>query len=157
DSFYRALVHEGSDVVMIHDEHGHCTYVSPTIDRVLGWTPEHFAEHASSHIFEEDLAGVVELATNVLATPGNRLSFELRFQHADGSWRWFELRAINMIDVPAVHGIMSNLRDITERKDAEDALRVSGERFRAIVENTSDVVQIIDADGIITWSSPAVQ
>ena len=157
DGFYRALVHEGSDVVIIHDEAGSCTYVSPTVERILGWTPEHFAEHSNDYIAPEDLEAVGEYAAKVLAAPGSPMTFELRIQHADGAYRWFELRAINMLDVSAVGGIMSNLREITLRKEAQEALRRSGERFRAIVENTSDVVQIMDGRGAITWITPSVQ
>jgi diguanylate cyclase (GGDEF)-like protein/PAS domain S-box-containing protein len=156
EAIYRALVQDGSDVVTIHDTRARCTFVSPSVERILGWTPEQFARNSTDYIHPDDLAAVKDHAIEVLSS-GATMAFELRVQHADGSWRWFELRATNMADVPAVNGVMSNLRDVTERKEAEEALRVSAERFRAIVENTSDVVQIMDGEGTITWLTPTVQ
>ena len=88
---------------------------------------------------------------------GARASMELRFQHADGTWRWFELRGQNLLDDPTIGGVVSNLRDINDRKQAEERLRLSEERFRALVQNASDVVQIMDAAGVVTWVSPGVK
>ena len=58
-------------------------------------------------------------------------AIRLRVRHRDGSWRYFELTAQNLLDDPAVAGIVWNGRDITDRRQAETQLReLLGERTR---------------------------
>ena len=78
-------------------------------------------------------------------------------QHADGSWRYLEAMGNNLIDNPAVRGVVVAGRDITERVLAEEALRHSDDRFRALVQNLSDVITIVGPDGRLIYSSPAAQ
>ena len=59
-------------------------------------------------------------------------------------------------DRPA-EGVVVNSRDITERRRAEEALRRSEEHFRAVIENASDLVTILEADGVMRYQSPAVE
>ncbi len=54
-------------------------------------------------------------------------------------------------------GIGAFLEDITERKQAEEALRRSEENFRALLQNSSDIIQVVDSQGIIRYVSPSVQ
>ena len=58
----------------------------------------------------------------VVADPTREYSLELRGRHADGRWRWFELRTTNLLYEPAVQGVVTHVRDITERRSAEQAL-----------------------------------
>ncbi|MEY2462978.1 MAG: hypothetical protein QOH64_1116 [Acidimicrobiaceae bacterium] len=154
---YRVLVAEGSDVIAVRGADQQLSFVSESIERVLGYTPEHFIAHSWDYVHPDDLPVLRELASDLRQTPGARTSMELRFRHADGSWRWFELRGQNLLDDPTIGGVVSNLRDINDRKQAEERLRLSEERFRALVQNASDVVQIMDATGVVTWVSPGVR
>ena len=74
---------------------------------------------------------------------------EYRWQHKDGSWHWQEAIATNLLDDPAVNGIVVNARDITERKLAEQALRESEERYRSLVEASPDAIVLAGLDGTI--------
>jgi diguanylate cyclase (GGDEF)-like protein/PAS domain S-box-containing protein len=65
--------------------------------------------------------------------------------------------AHNLLHDPAVRGVVYNCRDVTERAQAEDALRESEERFRSLVQNASDLITLVDGEGRIAYQSPSVQ
>ena len=69
----------------------------------------------------------------LLESPGEVVFAEVRYRHKDGSWRFLEIKAKNLLDEPIIRGIVVNVHDITQRKEALEALRQSEERYRAIV------------------------
>jgi len=77
-----------------------------------------------------------------------------RLRHKDGSWRHFEAVRTNLLDDPAVRGIVINYRDATERLRAEEDLRGSEERHQRLAENSPETIftnsagaELADADG----------
>jgi PAS domain S-box-containing protein len=70
----------------------------------------------------------------VLEHPQTAISGEVRLLHQDGSQRICEITATNLLDDPAVGGIVLNAHDITKRRQAEEELRATRERFRSMVE-----------------------
>ena len=88
---------------------------------------------------------------HALTNPGLLPPFEARVRHEDGTYRTFEVKANNLLDDPAVHGIIVNSRDITERVEAEQALRDNERHYRTIVETANEGIWIIDADAVTTF------
>jgi diguanylate cyclase (GGDEF)-like protein/PAS domain S-box-containing protein len=80
---------------------------------------------------------------------------EVRLRHVDGSWRWFEVKVTNHLENPKVLGIVGNLHDITERKQAEDSLYEAHERFRSAFENAPIGMVMIDLTGHILRANAA--
>ena len=123
---FRALVENSSDALLLIDGDGRITYLSPSSERHLGWTPDQMV-HKS--IFEFLHPGDRERAearlAEALANPGTSILDEARFHHADGSWRIMEGVAVNRLADPAVAGIVVNARDSTERRRLEEQLRHS--------------------------------
>lgn len=113
---FKALVQEGSDLIGILDLEGFYKYVSPTSENVLGISPEEFiGRSAFEFIHPEDAERVAECLQKLETT--NRVKIEaFRFQNNKKEWRWIETVLTNMMDNPAVNGIVSNSRDITEEK-----------------------------------------
>ncbi len=75
-----------------------------------------------------------------MSKPGVTSWMEVRLQHADGSWRHIKTYCTSLLHDPSVRGVVVNSRDVTERRQAGEALRESEERFRLLAENAQDVI-----------------
>jgi PAS domain S-box-containing protein len=82
--------------------------------------------------------------------------YELRVTHGDGSPRWLEIHA-GMVEYRGRPAVQIILTDIAERKNADEQLRESQKAFRDLVENVNDVLYGVDASGVMTYVSPAVE
>jgi diguanylate cyclase (GGDEF)-like protein/PAS domain S-box-containing protein len=121
---FRALVQNSTDVVIVTDTRGVPTYVSPSSERVTGYPPSALLGIEPRDLIHPDDIGTVDAAlATVLAQPGGESRLELRYQHADGAWHWHEAVVRNLVDEPAVGGMVVNYRDVTERRALEEQLR----------------------------------
>jgi two-component system cell cycle sensor histidine kinase/response regulator CckA len=121
---FRALVENSSDALLLIDADGRITYLSPSSHRHLGWAPEQMVGRSIFdflHAEDRELFSV-RLGESV-GNPGTTISAQVRFHHADGSWRIMDGVGVNRLDDPAVAGIVINARDITERRRLEEQLR----------------------------------
>jgi diguanylate cyclase (GGDEF)-like protein/PAS domain S-box-containing protein len=126
DHRFRALVQNSSDVIAILAADGGIRYVSPSIERVLGYQPSKVLdaeEFYSAAIHPEDFPALRELYDGLVADPGGRMTTEFRIRHATGGWRSVEVIARNLLDEPVVGGVVVNCRDVTERKGFEEELK----------------------------------
>src|SRR5207248_4423843 len=120
---FRSLVQNASDVIAILDSDGRIGYASPAVASVWGQSPEQLrGEVLLDLVHPDEQAAADAYMANLLEQPGGTLVNELRLQHSDGSWRDFEIVATNMLDQPAVEGIVATCRDITQRKAFEREL-----------------------------------
>lgn len=156
---FRALVENSSDVVMVIGDDERITFASPTVRRLLGRDeaavlgrrlPEFVVEDDGLHIRRL-------LAAPSQARNSGRSSVEVRMIHGDGEYRWFEVEARDLRDDDEVRGVVITASDASERKRAEAQLMRSESRFRLMVQNSSDVVIIIDEDSLITYVSPSIE
>ena len=121
---FRSLVRNSVDVNMIVRADGTIAYESPAAERVLGLrAEERIGQPAFGIIHPDDRAFGENLLSGVMQTPGAEVSGELRARHADGSWRSIDTVLKNLLDDPAVGGVVINYRDVTTRKSLEEELR----------------------------------
>src|SRR5436305_1172547 len=115
----RSRIERGSDVSTSLDAEGVIRYESPSIERRLGHRAEDLlGARASRYVHPEDLRAVT--AAFGRALDGHAVSVECRAARRDGSWCDVEAVFTNLLDHPAVGGIVVNWRDIGERKRAEE-------------------------------------
>ena len=120
---FRALVQDSSDVVSVVDESGQTRYVSPAIEHLTGLGPEEFmAAEYSRWLHPGDYAEGARVFEEALADPGGEHRTELRLWHARGDLRWMEATLRNLIDNPAVGGLVVTYRDVTERRAIQERL-----------------------------------
>ncbi len=155
---FRSLVQSGFDLLAIIDADGKLSYMSPSHERILGHPVSTWMSgHGPELIHPADVAELAATLQDVRASPGKWARVRCRMRHANGSWRWFENVFTNMLDVPAVRGIVSNSRDTTEAEAAVEALRRTSERFRALVRHSSDVIIMVDDKARPSYVSPALE
>jgi len=156
---FRALIENASDMILTITANGNLNYVSPAALRITGYQAN---EVIGRNIVEFIHADDLPLALQALASR-SKISglapdpIELRFHHKDGMWRIVEILGNNLLEYPAVKGIVLNVRDITERKQAEAALRESEDRNRDLVENSQDLICTHDLNGQILSFNPSAE
>ena len=153
---FRAMAQHVSDIVAVLDADGTLVYSSPSATRTMGYGDgERLQRNALELVHPDDLDEIGRIFDLVLAKPGPTKPIWVRVAHADGSWRWFEAIANNLLDEPAVGGIVVHARDVTEQHDAAQALRRSERRYRGIVEDQSELICRYQADTTLTFVNEA--
>lgn len=122
-ALFRALIENSSDIIVLLNDQGLVTYISPSITPVMGYSAEGLlGHHALELVHPDDLERMQHLFVDVLHSPRQSLRTEYRLQCQNGSWRWFDGVWTNLLDDPQVEAIVGNFRDITERKHGEEVL-----------------------------------
>jgi len=157
--YFQALIDNAYDVVVILDNTGSATYLSPSLNKMFGYEPEEIETWGNllDHTHPEDTQRVAEKFAEALATPDKTISVELRAKHKDGSWRYIEATGTNLLGHPSIAGIICNLRDVTERKLAEEEAEKSREYFQALIDNAYDAYMVLDKTGGATYLSPSIK
>ena len=118
--WFRALAESSRDIVLVRDIDGRLSYCSPAVWTSLGYHPEDLeGTNERDLIHPVDLRIRDGLIARLLETDVAQPPSELRVRSKSGAWRWFEMIDTNCLGNPSVRGIVTNARDVTERKAAE--------------------------------------
>jgi diguanylate cyclase (GGDEF)-like protein/PAS domain S-box-containing protein len=154
EAFFRALNRESSDVTFVSDTTGRLLYVTPSVTQVLGYLPDQILDALDSSLAHPgDLAGLEERRRRVREVPGARDRFTLRLRDREELWRWFEATVTNCVEDPDVGGIVVHLREVTSEVEAEQALRESEARYRAIAETAQEGILAVSPVGDILFAN----
>ncbi|MGI9605062.1 MAG: EAL domain-containing protein, partial [Acidimicrobiales bacterium] len=114
-----ALVEHASDMAVLVDDTGTVVYASPAVERVLGHAPGTLdGVDVLELVHPDDLELAYTTASAIAAEAGRSHAAELRIAHGDGSYRHLEVTANNLLENPAVNGIVLNATDVTDRVHA---------------------------------------
>jgi diguanylate cyclase (GGDEF)-like protein/PAS domain S-box-containing protein len=150
ERWFRALVHNSSDIIIVIGSDGQPMYVSPAFERLLGIPQQDVASQRAAELAHpDDLARLRGEVAAALSEGGPPLVTEVRLHDAQGTWHWFEATITSHLGDTDVEGIVANLRDITVRKEVENALREAHERFRAAYEHAPNGFALVELHGQI--------
>ncbi|MDP2858534.1 MAG: PAS domain S-box protein, partial [Bacillota bacterium] len=153
---YRDLVENINEVIYAMDANGRITYVSPVVERLGGYKPsEVIGRHFTEFIHPDDLLPLVQSFQRTVSDKGE--PFEYRVLTKSGEIHWVRTSSRFVFEGDRMVGLRAVLMDITERKQAEEALEESERRYRLLAENASDVIWTMDLSLRYTYVSPSIE
>jgi PAS domain S-box-containing protein len=155
--YFRALTENSTDITIITGIDGVIRYVSPSLERIFNRSRDQVIGHSTAEFMHPDDFNdmMSELANLFLETHASATT-TARFHDSDGQWHILECTVSNLLDHPAIQGIVVNARDVTERENIAQALRESEERYRLHFENVQDVVYSFDSSFRVLTVSPSI-
>lgn len=149
---YRLLAENVTDMITRSNRYGVLTYVSPSTEGLIGYTPQELLNKSVyTHIHPDDIPWMQLLSRAVIEQKGSLPALTYRLRHKDGHYLWLET------DSRTIYGpdgkmdeFISSTRNVTQRKMAEEALRQSEERFRLLVEAAPLAIILSNQVGEIT-------
>ena len=168
---FRALVQNASDSITILGPQREIRYQTPSIERILGYSPaEVLGRPLIELIHADDVPALHQELTDLLAEPGGVRAVTGRVRHQDGSWRLMEATVANLLHEPTVEGIVINARDVTERERLAQQLRQAqkleavgtlaggvAHDFNNLLMVISGYVQLVQADGLESQQVPLAE
>lgn len=162
EAWFRSIIESAPDGMLVCNERGIITLANPVLETMFGYAPGELPGQAIEVLVPQAIRGThVELREGYALSGGMRamgsLGSELRGVRKDGTTFSVE---VGLSKLPAVGGrsanVCASVRDITERKLAEERMAALEERSRLILGSVKDGIAGLDADGQLTFVNPAV-
>ena len=151
---YRSLIENINDAVFSLDINGFFTYASPVIERIWGYkVADVIGCHFTDLVFPEDLPGLIESFERTLN--GQIEPFEFRIVDEEERMHHIHASSRLLIQDGQPTGITGVVTDITARKQAEEALRESEEKYRLVTENANELIAMVDMKGDYIYANEA--
>lgn len=153
----KALFQNSLDIVFVTDKKSTIKYVTPSIEKVLGFPACSVAnKKGTDYIHPDDTKKLKKEFKCIIADPECHAVIDLRVTDSKGKWIWMEAKAQNKLLDPNINGIILSLRDITERKHAQQILTEYSETITGILNSITDGFATVDkAFKIKLWNKVA--
>jgi PAS domain S-box-containing protein len=135
---YRTVLEKNADALVVVDGNNTVQFINPAAESLYGQSAEKLLGRSSRF----PMAQIQDIEVEIIDPEGKRVLAEMRVIETI----WKEKKAW-----------LASLRDITMRKQAREALRQKEEYFQLLIENSSDIITVIDVKGEILYDSPSVE
>jgi len=150
----QALLENASEVISIYDQDIRLKYQSPNVERILGYTQYEMMEGKDmNRLSAKGEAAFKEMFQKLKEEPGQPQSLQYTYIKKDGKKIFLETTGRNMLEDPAIKGIILNSRDITERKRAEKEERMKS-KMQSLSENSPDLILRLNTRGQFFYANP---
>jgi PAS domain S-box-containing protein len=153
---FRSLIEKSADMVTLSTIDGKLLYGSNSISKVLGYTVKELLQITVFDIIHpDDIPYAIKNRDKILLTPGKSFYYQQRRRHKNGTWIWCEGTLTNMLHEPAVNALVSNFRDISQKKAIEEQQDFDRNNLNALINNTNDLMWSVDREfNLITSNEP---
>ena len=154
---YRILAHNVTDMIATHDLNGVYTFVSPSCESLLGYTPEELIGHSAYELFHSDDLAAIRKSHQTIQVTSDRYTVQYRIQHKAGHYVWFETtsQVVRHKITRRPRMIITVSRDVSERVQMEEAIHQSEREFRNLTEKSPDLIVRIERDSTHLYANPA--
>ena len=136
EELFRLLAENSSDCLAIYRPDGHLLYVSPVVERIFGYTAQELSGHPNFELAHpDDIGNLMATLQCALDAPGTYQKVEVRLLHKEGHWMWTEITGHTLTNERGEIEVHTVSRDISERREAEEALKRAEAKYRSIFEN----------------------
>lgn len=148
EKFYRSLIADSLDGMLLVNPCGTITFVSPSIRHILGYEPEEVAgRNAFEFVHPDDVTWAWDAFQREVAENPEVKYIIIRLQKKNGEWLWCSVRGHNLLSNPYVNSLAIYFHDETLRKKASDDLKQSEKRFRTLIQDLQIGISLFNAKG----------
>jgi PAS domain S-box-containing protein len=154
---FRSMVENASDIISLIDEHNTVLYVNPAIQKITGFTLDEILKlERGTLILPEEVPKAQQNLRKTLENPGKSIPVSIKIQHKNDKKIWLEGFMTNLLHDENIKAIVTNYRDVTERKEAETRAIESENRIWNTLDKMMEGIQIIDRNWKYMYVNEAV-
>jgi PAS domain S-box-containing protein len=144
---FQKLIEHSHDGIALLNPEGKICYISPNVERILGYTAEELhAADAVDFMHPDEKDWVVEMLSDVMIKPGAVTKTKYRIRNKQGAWRWLNINITNLLHDKCVQAVVFNYEDITEHVEALEQIESDRRNRDALINSTSDLMWSFDAN-----------
>jgi PAS domain S-box-containing protein len=153
---FRSLIEKSADIITLTKIDGELLYVSASVTKWLGYAVRDLLHTSVFDIIHPDhLAAAIENKNKIALQAGSSFCYQQQRKHKNGTWVWCEGTLTNMLHEPGINAMVSNFRDISEKKRTEQQQEFDRNNLDALINNTDDLMWSVDTDfNLITSNQP---
>jgi len=152
-----SLLENASELITIYDSEKKLKYVSPSVKNILGYNEEEM--HSGKDFDRVNRKGqtiINNMFEQLLEDPSEPQKIQYSYLNKHGNIMFLETTGRNLLNDPAINGLLLNTSDITERKRAEKEQRMRGQ-MQTLSDNSPDIILRVDFNRIIFYANPAIE